>query len=126
MSHISRIKTKITNIEYLKQALNDLGYSYKVEKTDITGFGNRKVCVDLVVEMPMSYPIGFRNKNGGFEIVADWWGVRGVSKDSFISRLYQRYAYQAARGVLKEQGFELASEEVHTDGSIQLILRRMG
>jgi hypothetical protein len=57
-------------------------------------------------------------------MVADWWGIRGIKRDQLVQQLTQRYAYQAARTKLAEQGFELVEEEQQKDGRIHLMLRR--
>ena len=71
-----------------------------------------------------SYPIHFERRGQTYEIVADWWGVRGVKRDQFVSQVLQRYAYHAARAKLEEQGFDLI-EEVQEKGQIRLVLRRV-
>ena len=58
-------------------------------------------------------------------MVADWWGVRGVNKTTFLQEITRRYAYHAAREKLEAQGFSLVSEEVQEDEQIHLVLRRM-
>lgn len=125
MSHISRIKTKITNRDYLLKALGDLGFAYQEGEFEISGIGSRKVAVQIRVNLPRSLDIGLRENNGTYEIIADWWGVRGVKKEAFTAQLHQRYAYHAALGILQEKGFALAAEEKQDDGKIHLVLRRM-
>lgn len=112
MSHISRIKTQIVEKELLVKALQDLGYP--VEE----GEKNVKVAIRF------SYPITFERRDQTYEIVADWWGVRGVKRPEFVQQVTQRYAYHATRAKLEEQGFDLI-EEVQEKGEIRLVLRRI-
>lgn len=112
MSHISRIKTQIVEKELLVKALKDL--NYPVEESENA----------VKVAIRFSYPITFERRNLAYEIVADWWGVRGVKRTEFVQQVTQRYAYHAARAKLEEQGFDLI-EEVQEKGEIRLVLRRM-
>ncbi len=124
MSHISRIKTRMEVKEYLLKAIEDLGYKYEEGDLTLNGFTDR-VHVDVKIPMRLSFDIGFRSTLNGFEIIADWWGVRGINRKEFTDKLMQRYAYHAAKAKLEEQGFSLVSEENQADGQIHLLLRRM-
>ncbi len=124
MSHITRIKTKIIEKELLLRALDDLGYRYEVGNQEIRTAGMEKTNVEIKVLLRMSFDIGLHPTPHGYEIVADWWGVRGVNQKEFTERLQQRYAYHATRAKLEAQGFSLV-EETAKDGQIHLTLRRM-
>lgn len=124
MSHITKIATQMAEREFLLAALQDLGYKYEEGNLTISGFGTNKVQVEIKIDLRLSYDIGFRKNGQFFEIVADWWGVRGVQKEDFTRQLLQRYAYHAARNRLEEQGFTLVDEQTDK-GEIRLVLRRM-
>lgn len=123
MSHITRIKTQIIEKEHLFRALDDLGYRYEEGDLEIHSAGTAKTKVDIKVLLRMSFDIGLRSSPQGYEIVADWWGVRGVNQKDFTERLLQRYAYYATRAKLESQGFALV-EETTKEGQIHLTLRR--
>jgi hypothetical protein len=110
--------------EYLIRALEDLDYAYEEEDVTIRGFGRQRQQVDIKVKT-RGYDVGFRKVGKSYEIIADWWGVRGISREKFLQQVIQRYAYHAVRAKLEEQGFILASEEVQEDRQIHLVLRRM-
>ncbi|HNZ13104.1 MAG TPA: DUF1257 domain-containing protein [Anaerolineaceae bacterium] len=122
MSHITRIKTKITERDYLVQALKDLGYRFE-EGGGITGILRQHAEADFRVWLTPMFVVGLRHKEDSFEIVADWWG-RTKERNTFVNQLNQRYAYVAARAKLEEQGFTLV-EEQEEKGQIRLVLRRM-
>lgn len=124
MSHFTRVRTQIMELAYLKQALDDLEYRYEEGRLKIRGFAGRKTPVDLKIHTK-GYPIGFRKAGNAYELVADWWGVRGVNQQTFLQEITRRYAYHAAREKLEAQGFSLVSEEVEEDAQIHLVLRRM-
>ena len=121
MSHLTRIKTKMAEKEYLTQALEDLDYAWKEDNARL-GFGGRRM--DIKVKS-RGRSIRFRKAGNTYEVVADWWGVRGINRAQFLQQVTQRYAYHAARAKLEEQGFTLVNEEVQEGERIHLVLRRM-
>lgn len=126
MSHFTQLKTRMVEREHLLQALQDLGHPYQEGPLDVYGFGGQHVRVEIKIPTQnRSYDIGFRQVDGFYEIVADWWGIRDIDQEQFQQQLMQRYAYHAARAKLEQQGFTLAGEEVGEDGRIHLVLRRM-
>lgn len=125
MSHFSRLKTQIVEKEYLILALKDLGYQVEEGPLDLRGFGGQSTKVDLRVPLRLSGDIGFRKSGEHFEIIADWWGVRGIKQKEFADAVAQRYAYHATRAKLEQQGFTLVEEETGEKGQIRMVLRRM-
>lgn len=119
MSHITRIKTQMVEKAFVLQALHDLGYRYEESPAKIGG-----ASVDIKVLLRMSYDIGLRASPQGYEIVADWWGVRGINQKTFTNQLMQRYAYLVTRAKLEAQGFSLV-EETTSEGQVHLTLRRV-
>jgi hypothetical protein len=124
MSHFTRIRTQMVEEKYLIQALQDLEYEYEAGDVHIRGFGWQRQKVNIRVKTP-GYDVGFRKVGQVYELVADWWGVRGTNRAKFLQRITQRYAYHAARAKLEAQGFALVSEEVEAGDRIHMVLRRM-
>ncbi len=126
MSHFTRVRTRLKEKAYIIAALQQMGYQVHDQRGSVRGFGNKQVEVEFSVRpRPMSYAIGFRKTGEGYDIIADWWGVRGVRQAEFTRKLTQLYAYQAAKQNLEAQGFTLAEEQVDAEGRIHLLLRRM-
>jgi hypothetical protein len=116
MSHITRIRTQMVEQEYLTKALDDLGYTYEVERGDqvrveLPGFLRRRVL--------------FSKRGDAYELVGDFWGM-GNKPQEMLKQLTPRYAYHATMAKLSEQGFTLASEEREPNGRVRLLLRRVG
>jgi hypothetical protein len=124
MSHVTRIKTQMVEKEFVLKALEDLGYRYEVGDLTLKTAGGDTAKVEIKVLLRMSFDIGLRKTPQGYEIIADWWGVRGENQKDFTTKLVQRYAYHATRAKLETQGFSLV-EETNKDGQIHLTLRRM-
>ena len=126
MSHFSRIQTQMADKDIVLKALKDMGFTYQEGDQQVMGFGGQKTAVEIRIPLKMSYDIGLRKKGAAYEIVADWYGVRGISQKEFSNKLMQRYAYNATRTKLEEQGFDMIEEKVEETGQIRIILRRMG
>ncbi|MFQ6111965.1 MAG: DUF1257 domain-containing protein [Nitrospinota bacterium] len=128
MSHFTQIQTKITDLNCLKTALEDIGFSYREGDIKVKGWRGKTEKVELVVNTGSMYGIGFkRNEDGFYEVVADWWGVQsrtGIKQRTFINRLNQRYAYHKVLTEAKNKGFTVAEDEVMEDKTIKLVVRK--
>jgi hypothetical protein len=126
MSHFSRIKTRMVEREHLLAALRDLGHVPEEGKVKARGWGFQRTPVEIKISTGMfGHDIGFVQSKEGYQIVADWMGIKSIKQKEFVQQLQQRYAYHATRAKLKEQGFDLVTEEKQEDGRIHLVLRRM-
>lgn len=127
MSHFTRVKTQITDVEVLKRALSDLKYPY-AENTLVRGYQGKKEQAELVVRPGGDYDIGFvKGQDGNFQIVADWWGVHkdnGLKEQAFLNPVMQRYAYHTVVEQVAKQGFSVVQESVGTDNTVKLTVRR--
>ncbi len=125
MSHFTKIKTRLINKELLIKALQDLGYNVNDGKVQIRGYEGQKTDVDIMIPTGNTgYDIGFRKEGDSYSLVADWWGIRDITSEDFLNRVQQKYAYNAVRERMEEQGFELIEEENEEDKTIHLTLRR--
>jgi len=126
MSHFSRLKTNLVEKEFLLAALQDMDMKFE-EGADliVNGFQGANRKADILIKFDVGYPIGLKLNKGKYEIVADWFGVMGLSKKDFTDKLQQRYAYHAAISRLSEQGFTLVEEKNEENQEIHLVLRRM-
>ncbi|MCT0198265.1 DUF1257 domain-containing protein [Synechococcus sp. CS-1325] len=125
MSHFTTIRTRLMEASYLHMALVDLGHTVQHGPVTVNGYQGNTTTADLkIITSNSSYDIGFQNTTAGFELVADWWGIRGIEQTSFLRQLHQRYAYHAAQEALIAEGFSLVEEEQQQDGTLHLVLRR--
>jgi hypothetical protein len=125
MSHFSRINTKMDEKKFVLMALQDLGFSFEEGEQQVRGFSGQAMQVDIRVPLKLSYDIGLRKNGKSYEIIADWFGVRGINQKDFSQKLMQRYAYHATREKLEDQGFAMVEEKVEETGQIRIVLRRM-
>ena len=133
MSHYTVLTTRISDPHYLVEAIADMGYQ-EVEVYDqpqplIDHQGQAtKQRAEVIVRRKhigwLSNDVGFcRQRNGTMNsIISDY--DRDKHNEGWMQELTRRYAYQAARGKLEAQGFDLAHEERDEQGRIHLVLRR--
>ena len=126
MSHFTRLKTRLADKEHLLAALTDLGYSHQEGSVQIRGYGGNLQAAEIkVATSSPGYDIGFARGDEGYELVADWWGIRDISQEELVAALTRRYAYHASVASLGREGFALVSEETEAGGQIHLVLRRV-
>lgn len=91
MSHITSIQTKMTDINCIKKALENLGYICE-ENAVAYGYAQSKIQGDLVIRRKESFDIAIIGDTKGVYIVkADWW-KSDISQEDFINDLLQEYA----------------------------------
>lgn len=130
MSHFSRLKTKFKNREILMECLKEMGYQIQ-EGGFIRGYHGQQA-VDLAIQVKKGYGIGFvRNEDGTYDMVADWWGVKGVDDQQLLSTLQDRvnaiqrkYTLQMVLEQTQKQGYSVVERTDEKDGSIRLVVRR--
>ena len=125
MSHFTKIKTKLYNLETLKKSLSDLNINWTVHTTNVRGYQNTTHAAELVIQQDNKHDIGFKWTGTEYELVTDlmFWS-QDISVDKFLNRINQRYAYNSIIGVSEKEGFNFTQTETAQDGSIRLVLRR--
>lgn len=142
MSHFSKVKTKICDLDALAQALQELGYTEIQTSLNndlvAVGVGSRAANVSLIAtghffynnNTESTYPrgIGFTAEaDGTFSMVFDPY-MLNLNDPYFVqhlqAKIYQKYAAVVAKNQLIAQGFNVA-EEVTEDGEIHMTLVRI-
>src|SRR5574341_14138 len=116
MSHFTRVRTQLRNIQTVKRALEDLGYH--VAEWTVRGYGSQRADADLVVHMDGQYDIGFRKDGENITMVADFWGLK-INREQFLAQVSQKYAYLTVLDQAQAQGWQSVAEEKQPDGSIR-------
>jgi hypothetical protein len=90
---ILRSKIKESDAEILKASIHDLGITFKTN-ADVRGSGGMRVYADIVVVLEGKFDIGWvLNKDGYFDLVADWWGVaKKHNHNTLINSIHQKLA----------------------------------
>ncbi len=122
MSHFTRIRTKLRNLETVRQALQELGYTVNPRGV-VRGFGGQTEQADLVVQTETRFDVGFRAEAGHIVMVGDFWGLP-IDRERFLQQVTQRYAYLTVMQQAVSEGWQAVAEEVQPDGSIRLVMQR--
>jgi len=130
MSHFSRITTKFRHRQALIQCLQEMGHMVETDTT-IKGYHGQH-SVDIAVIINHGYGIGFvKNSNGTYDMVADWWGIRGTGQKKIADELkvqaeliQKEYAKKIVLEQAKEEGFDVVSQTEEADGSVRIVVRR--
>ena len=131
MSHFTKCEMKMTNLQALKKALEELGLQYSEEKAGqgavVRGFRGDTLKAAMSIDMG-KYDIGvIANADGTYDLTADWWGVettKGVSEAEFKEQLGQKYQYHNVKMACEEKGYAVEEEVNEEDGSIRLVVRK--
>jgi hypothetical protein len=135
MSHISKINTKIKDLECLKKALKMLSLTFieaaEGQTLTLKGYSKKEEITDCVLEIKTgsSYSIGLRKKEQGYEMVADWWAIEtftGQKRDDIINKISRRYAYEMVMDKIKTMGYSVVEEEEDTKNNLRIMVRRWG
>ena len=126
MSHFTTVKTKFTDQDTLVESLKGLGYNQvQVGQFQCRGYQGNQTTVDILIKLQGGYDIGFVNRNNSFEMIADWYGIHGISQNELSQKLNQKYSILSTRQELKQKGFSL-KEKTLSNGTVRLIARKLG
>jgi len=135
MSHFTTLHTRLTDQDALVAALRDVGYP-DVEVHDdaqpLCGYRGdlRRDRAHVIVRRrhigSASNDIGFvRQPDGRFgAVISDY--DRARHGQAWVERLTARHAYHVTATTLAAQGFDMVEEQQDHDGTIRLLLRRVG
>lgn len=110
MSHFNTLRSKLTDVEILKDSLRNLGF---VVQTDAVVRGSDSQCAraDVVAVLEGGYDLGWsRNVDGSFDLIADLWGVaKKHNMAKLINSINQKYAVNQTLAVVKRPGLQKAN-----------------
>lgn len=126
MSHITRVKTKLVDLEKLKIALEECQCTYEeadnLKMAEVTSplimkilFAGAKRSIGIVKE-----------SDGSFSLVGDADHLATLRREGKIDKVMQRYAYHSIKDTLLKQGFHLEEETLGQKSEIRMTLRRNG
>lgn len=135
MSHISKIDTKITDVLFLRKALNTLGMTL-VEasvgtKLVVKGYGKDELIeeCDFEIKTGCQYGIGIRKLENKLEVVADWWAIEtftGQKQEDLMNRITKQYAYETVMDKVRGMGYSVVSEDQDLKENLRITVRRWG
>ncbi|MBX9572281.1 MAG: DUF1257 domain-containing protein [Candidatus Obscuribacterales bacterium] len=124
MSHITKVKTKLVDLEMLHLALKDIDCQFEEGDDLKIPEVNGPVLMKLTFAGMKRHVALVADSDGSFSIVGDATLIGNLKRDQQIGRLMQRYAYHSVKSTLLKQGFQLDQESVGEQSEIRLTLRR--
>ncbi|WP_218081308.1 DUF1257 domain-containing protein [Anthocerotibacter panamensis] len=125
MSHFTQLKTQLRDLDNLTRALDDLKLSYEQGSVTVRGYQGQTRAAQVVLRQENHHDVGFAWNGHAFELVADlqYW-KQPWTVERFLEKVNQRYAYNTVIHACAEQGFQVTTEDVNTDGTVRLVLQR--
>jgi hypothetical protein len=125
MSHFTKIKTKLYNLEILKKSLTDLNILWSPVESEVRGYKGQTHAAELMIAQENNHDIGFKWNGKEYELVTDlmFWDQE-YSVVKFLDRVSQRYAFISIVEVSETEGFNFTHAETREDSSVRLVLRR--
>nr|QCI06225.1 hypothetical protein [Dicranema revolutum] len=119
MSHLSHIKTSITNTQILKKTLDDLEFTYENEKMSYT---TKK---DIIVKKngTQIFNLGWNGK--AYTLIADlqFWHLN-ITSQKLLDKITQQYSYNSIIEESKKHGFNQINTKKLLNGSLKIALQR--
>lgn len=83
MSHFTKLdRAQITSPEAFIAACAELGFDQVNRECKIKDFYGKEITADLAIKCGKYDLALVKNETGKYDMVADWWGVRGVMGQS--------------------------------------------
>lgn len=127
MSHFTTVKTRLSNLDVLKKALERMGLSYQDGSHTITQYGRSEKA-----EVKLDDAVGLQlQKDGTYSMVGDFYHSRNSKlrkyygdNGKFAADITTAYSIEEARMTLEEQQFFCSDNEagvVGADGLIRMV-----
>ncbi|MCP3683995.1 MAG: DUF1257 domain-containing protein [bacterium] len=124
MSHKTKIKTKLNNLEYIKKGMTELGYEYTVgENLKTSGNYGVNEKVDILIhkigEKPTNDAVGFRKESDGtYTAIGDFYGL-GINEKTMRNHVTTMAKKCEVNDKLAQLGFDLQSSN-SSGGKLEL------
>ena len=126
MSHFTRIRTSLVDGDLIEAALRELGYVFERGSVRIKGYTSQTTNAEFrITTESHSYDIGLVKNGGHYDVVADWYGVKGFSRRTFVDSVTRVYTVMSTKKTLVAQGFNIVKESTEKNGETRILLRRV-
>nr|YP_009398605.1 hypothetical protein [Kuetzingia canaliculata]ARW67791.1 hypothetical protein [Kuetzingia canaliculata] len=126
MSHFSKVKTNISNLEILKLTVKQLGFGYTSFYSREEHVNSCLVSENLSVYDNINKPLfSFVWSGSEYNLVADLqlWSLE-IDLSYFLDKLAQYYAYNIILAESSVTGFYPVNAKQSNDGSLRVTLQR--
>lgn len=122
MSHFAVYTCNVSNMEFVKKALAEMGLGFK-ENTQITDwYGQNRQAELAVVKDGTVLPLGWVRENGELGLQADWYKVP-YSEKQFTDRISQLHSKYQVLEVCEENRWNVDAEDItmNANNEIEII-----
>lgn len=122
MSHFAVYTCNVSNMEFVKKGLAEMGLGFK-ENTQITDwYGQNRQAVLAVVKDGAVLPLGWVRENGELGLQADWYKVP-YSEKQFTDQISQLHSKYQVLEVCEENRWNVDAEDItmNANGEIEII-----
>ncbi len=125
MSHFTKIKTQIKDIEALRSACREMGLSL-LQNAEARGYYENRTKGDYVIKLKGPYDIALNKQpDGAFGLTADLWNGHVENEvGQGYGKLLQLYGVHKATREARKKG-HLVRRSQQPDGAIKLVIGGM-
>lgn len=122
MSHFAVYECNVSNLEYIKKSLEDMGLSYKLDTIITDYYGQKRKAVLGVVKEGRLLPLGWVQGKESLELQADWFKVP-YSQREFTNRIAQHHAKYQVMDVCAENRWDVDPDSIqfNDEGELELL-----
>ncbi|MFV2176429.1 DUF1257 domain-containing protein [Actinomadura sp. LOL_016] len=121
------MRTRFADGTVLRRALEEMGHEVRPVGRGVRGWLGQRTEAEFKIRPGRgNHEIGFVGSKAGYEVVADWYGIRDTTERKFVQELKQTYALVSTVSTLRERGFEIDRRSTEESGEIRVVLRRVG
>lgn len=127
MSHFTKVKTKISNLDHIKSALSRMGYTFKEGDFKVTEYGTSEAA-QILLDKSLGLSL---QKDGTYAFVGDPWHCKTQKLREYYgklgdlsTKLSTNYAIEEAKYNLEQQNFYCTDNEegaIGEDGMITMV-----
>jgi hypothetical protein len=122
MSHFAVYTCNVSNMEYVKRGLREMGLDYKENTTITDWYGQTRKAELAVVKDGKVLPLGWvRNESTGeLALQADWY-VLPWSEKEFTNRISQLHSKYQVIDVCEENRWSIDDITMNENGEIEIL-----
>ena len=119
MSHYTHVECKVDDMEALKKALTELGYTTHEGSHDIRSYGQTRTFEMSIIKDGKQLPIGWIKDNDGYRLEGDFY-MTGINTQEFGQKISQLHTKYKTESWLQKKGYRVR-HEVNEEGKMVVV-----
>lgn len=122
MSHFAVYTCNVSNMEYVKKGLQEMGLGYKENTTITDWYGQKRAAELAVVKDGKLLPLGWVRENGELGLQADWYKVP-YSEKQFTNQISQLHSKYQVLDICEDNRWNVNEEDIsiNASGEIEIL-----